>query len=504
MRNFDRKRLRWLLLVAALAVGLAVLAAGCGGDDEAAAPPAETAAPPAEPPPAEPPAESTPAEPPAESTPAETTPAAETGNRITTPGQCGDPTTQGQPATGEPIKIGGIESDIPGVAFGPILDGTKAYFDCVNDNGGIDGHPIEYIVINDQADGNAAHQAAVKLWEEDGVLGFAGSTSLVECQVNHEYYEQNGINAIVAGATPECFNTPNIAATNQGPYYSVSTATWYAINKRGAKKIVCARANVPGLEFQCGGALVLAEQAGIPAVEIPVDTPIADPTSLAVQMAQEAGEGGAALPGFTEGELVSVLQAAEQQGLLDTVQWYAGATGSSNTVVGELSAAWNGVFFAQSEYNLPETGTGPDTEKYREVMGQYAPDALIGNFTQFGYTAGIMMTEAMLAVVNAGEELNQGTVNAAVRELVNIPTDLLCKAWYFGDLPTHLPNNGSHFSTPQDGQAVLLEPDCLPNPVTNKDIAQAYLDELELGIPQLPGTPSQAELEDLVAQFSTP
>ena len=334
------------------------------------------------------------------------------------------------------------------------------------------------------------------------MLALVGGASPQDCEVNHEYYEKNGYNVIMAGGSPSCFNTPNIAATNQGPYYSVSTATWYALNKKGAKKIVCTRVNQAGLEFQCAGAAVLADQLGIPYQEIPVDAPIADPNSFVQQLAQEAGKDGAVCLGFTEDLLVPVLQAIDQQGLIEATKWYSGATGSSDTVVEPLSPAWNGVFFAQSEYNLPATGMGPDTEKYREVMGQYAPDELIGNFTQFGYTAGLMETEALLKLNMDGVDITKESLNEAVKQVVNIPTDLLCKNWYFGDLQSHLPNNASYFSTPQDGKAVLLEPDCTVNPVTNPDIAQAFLDELDLGIPQLPGTPSQEELLADIEKFS--
>ena len=89
------------------------------------------------------------------------------GNRIQEPGVCGDPTTQGQKATGEPIKIGAITTDIPGVVWKPIPAGATAYFDCVNDNGGIGGRPIDYTIVNDQGDGNASRQAALKLLEDD-------------------------------------------------------------------------------------------------------------------------------------------------------------------------------------------------------------------------------------------------------------------------------------------------------------------------------------------------
>lgn len=479
-RNLARKRW-WPLVLLALVLGLSVVAAGCGGDDEEAAapPPAEPAAPP-----------------PAEPTP----PPAEAGALTQQPGQCGAPDAQGQEATGEPIKIGGIEMDIPGVVFSAILNLTRGYFECLNDNGGIGGRPVEYIKINDQGDGNASKAAAVKLWEDEGVLGFAGNTSFVDCTVNHEYYEANGIYPIVAGASAECFNTPNIAAVNQGPFYSVASATWWALEKEGATKIVCLRANVPGAEFQCAGAKVLAAVRGAGFVEVPVDVPIADPASLVTQSAQQAGETGAVLPGFTEDQLLPFMQAVEQQGLIDKAKWYAGATGSTSTFLQGLSDEWDGKWFAQSEFAVPETAQGPDMVLYRSIVEQYEPKEPFGNFGEMGFLAGRFMAEALFNVVESGEELTQETVNTAVRDLVNLETDVLCKPWYFGDLATHLPNNGSLATTREGGKAVPLIDDCFPNPVTDPIIAQAYLDEMELGIPQLPGTPSKEELEEFLAQ----
>ncbi len=46
---------------------------------------------------------------------------------------------------------------IPGVDFTTIAKIAKAYFDCVNDNGGIHGRPIKYILYNEQL--NPAQQA---------------------------------------------------------------------------------------------------------------------------------------------------------------------------------------------------------------------------------------------------------------------------------------------------------------------------------------------------------
>ena len=63
-------------------------------------------------------------------------------------GKCG--LGNGKKATGAPIKLGGIAMLIPGVDFTTVGKIAKAYFDCVNDNGGIKGRPIKYILYTEQ------------------------------------------------------------------------------------------------------------------------------------------------------------------------------------------------------------------------------------------------------------------------------------------------------------------------------------------------------------------
>ena len=125
----------------------------------------------------------------------------------------------GEEATGEPIKIGGMATNIPGVDFTWITEMTGAYFECVNDNGGINGRPIEYIAEEEQVDPQQI-AAGPKLVEQDQVLGIVGSTSLIECSVNRDYYAEQGYYLIVAGVAQDCFTSPNFSAVNMGPYYS--------------------------------------------------------------------------------------------------------------------------------------------------------------------------------------------------------------------------------------------------------------------------------------------
>src|SRR3990170_7466437 len=70
------------------------------------------------------------------------------GKQTKTNSVCGLGT--GKKATGAVIKLGAIATKQPGTDFTDIPNMAKAYFDCVNDNGGIRGRPIRYFIETEQ------------------------------------------------------------------------------------------------------------------------------------------------------------------------------------------------------------------------------------------------------------------------------------------------------------------------------------------------------------------
>src|SRR5438093_6296611 len=90
----------------------------------------------------------------------------------------------GKKATGSAIKLGGIDMLIPGVDFTTIGKVAKAYFDCVNDNGGINGHRITYKLYSEQLNPAQKTALARKLIQIDKVADVAGNTSFAECGTN--------------------------------------------------------------------------------------------------------------------------------------------------------------------------------------------------------------------------------------------------------------------------------------------------------------------------------
>src|SRR6516165_2502829 len=117
----------------------------------------------------------------------------------------------GQKATGKPIPVGAITTMSGIASFKEADEAVKAYFDCVNDNGGIHGRPIAYYDKDDQARLDIAAQAARKLVGDQGVYIMVGSMSIIECIANADYYIKQNIVEIGEGIPPQCYQSKNIA-----------------------------------------------------------------------------------------------------------------------------------------------------------------------------------------------------------------------------------------------------------------------------------------------------
>ena len=139
-------------MVAALAVGSLLLAAGCGDSDDAAT--------------------------------------SKTSSTAKTP-------------TGEPIVLGTIGgyTGNQAASAGLVDDASKVWEKSVNARGGINGHPVKLIVKDDAADPAKALQAAKELVEQDHVMAIVGMHSLVSASWA-DYVKSKGV-PVVGGVPVE-------------------------------------------------------------------------------------------------------------------------------------------------------------------------------------------------------------------------------------------------------------------------------------------------------------
>jgi branched-chain amino acid transport system substrate-binding protein len=337
----------------------------------------------------------------------------------------------------------------------------------VNDNGGINGRPIKYIQYTEQL--NPAQEAALarKLIEKDRVVGVVGNTSFAECGTNWKYYQRKGFIVIGAGVQAECFSTPSFVEVNMGPRYS-NVGAAQALVRAGIKKLAIASPDTISA-YADGGPALVAQKAGIPYKIFPTHLPVTDATSQLIQMYQFAGDGGGILIDFTPDTAPAFMKAAIAQGIVDKVKW-GSSTPIANTFMAGQFPEFDGHLWINSEFSNVDPSVGPDTALMFQILKKYtkiAPQA----FAQMGFMAGKFSTAALLSISGA---ITPKSYNSAVRNLKNQKTDMLCKPFYGGTLPYHIPNNWD-ITVDYKGGNVVVKEKCFAIAAVDKSIAQTRI-----------------------------
>ncbi|MET0577122.1 MAG: ABC transporter substrate-binding protein, partial [Ilumatobacteraceae bacterium] len=117
----------------------------------------------------------------------------------------------GEPASGEPVKVMVISQlDAPDFAFPEIEVMVKALAESVNEDGGINGQPIEIIACNDQRDQNAAAACAREAVSEEvvavlGIFSIFGDSILPVLEAAGIPYVGNSILGASDSSSPVAF-----------------------------------------------------------------------------------------------------------------------------------------------------------------------------------------------------------------------------------------------------------------------------------------------------------
>ena len=361
----------------------------------------------------------------------------------------------GVKATGTPIPIGTIDTKQPGTDFSDGPNMITAYYNCVNANGGVNGHPVKLYVIYDQTQPAQVAAAAKKLIQQDHVVGIVGVFDLLECTIDQAYWKQLGIYEMGAGIAPECWSTPNSAAVNMGPRYSSDGAVQYGLSQHPSK-IVFLQSNVPGTGYIAAGPAALAKAAGVPISESTANVPITDANSVALSLVDKAGPNGWVVLNFTPPEALVILQAAQKLGLEDHVKgWGCSTPCNTDFLAKSLGPKWNHKLFVNAELTSPDDHNGPEMQLYKNILSQYGQATSgLGSFTEMGYLLGKFSVDALDTINGAYTVAN---VNAAFKNIKDEKTELLCQPWVYGNYPLHIPNNADFTTTPDNGKMVTAQ-----------------------------------------------
>jgi len=369
--------------------------------------------------------------------------------------QCG--TKPGVKATGTPIALGGIVTDQPGTSFTDIANMASAYFTCVNNNGGVNGHPVKYYIETEQTNPAQIAADAKQLVQTDHVVGIVGNTSIIECSIDSSYWQHLGYDIIDSGIAPECWSTPSSAAVNMGPRYSSDGAVQYALTQH-VSKIVFDQSNVPGTGYIAAGPSALASAAHVPITQLTENVPITDADSVAIKEVDDAGPAGAVVLNFTPPEALVILQAAQKLGLEDRVKlWGCSTPCNTDFLAQSLGPKWDKKLFVNAELTPPDFTSTATMNLYKAIFEQYGKKSVsggIGSFSQMGFTEAEIAVHALESVTGS---YTVASVNAAFRAVANFNTGMLCQLWTYGNYPMHIPNNEDYTVTPENGKMATVQ-----------------------------------------------
>jgi branched-chain amino acid transport system substrate-binding protein len=372
-------------------------------------------------------------------------------------------------ATGTPIVLGAIATKQPGTDFTDIPNMANAYFQCVDANGGVNGHPIQLVLETEQTQPAQIAAAAAKLVTTDHVLGIVGNTSILECTIDHTFWEKHGYNIIDSGIAPECYATANSAAVNMGPRYSSDGAVQYAIAQH-ASKIVFDQSNVPGTGYIAAGPMAIAGASHTPITFLTENVPITDANSVALKEVNAAGSNGAVVLNFTPPEALVILQAAQKLGIENRVKlWGCSTPCNTDFLAKALGPKWNNKLFVNAELTPPDTTNTPSMQLYKAILQQYGSSVSggVGSFSQMGFTEAEIATKALESITG---QYTQASVNKAFQAVSACDTEQLCSPWTYGTYPLHIPNNVDYTVTPNNGQMMVAQ-GCTPISAADPQIA---------------------------------
>jgi branched-chain amino acid transport system substrate-binding protein len=354
----------------------------------------------------------------------------------------------GKQATGTPIKIGAIGTKVPGLDFTAAPLAAAAYFGCVNHNGGINGRPVDYILSNDALIPSGTAAVAAKLIESDNVAAMVGSASINECNLA-PYLASHGITADIDMALPQnCYETNNLGPVNSSTNTALGLAGVMAAH--GAKKMVVVINQGPGVEasitapFQYWG-----QQKGIPTKVLIVPAPIANPSALAVQVAQAAGGNGGVVLSFDPTDEVAIMKAVQQQNLVGSDQWGSSSQSATDSIARSLGSFWDNKFLIADEFALPSSAAA---STYRAVEAKYGGGAELSAIGENGFVAAQIATAALLKLPSS--QLTRSGINAAFRNINNYKSAMVCTPYFFGNLQFHMSNYAVGTVTPHNNVLV--------------------------------------------------
>lgn len=358
------------------------------------------------------------------------------------------------------ITVGSVNTLSGPATFPEASQAAKAVFDEVNEQGGINGRKINYVVADDKADPSTAAQVARDLLQNKKAVALAGGASLLDCQVNGPFYKQTKVISVQGtGVDPGCFSSPNISPVNTGPYFGSTVALYYGSETLKIDKL-CAFFSI------IGGTADAYKDAVARWSKLTGKKLVIEDRSLSgattdftpyILRARDAGCKGVLFNGV-EPMVVGWVKAAQAQ-KVSGIKWLFLAPAYSVAAGKAFGTAGKDVL-ALSEFEPYSDEKSVAAKDWRALMTKRGVP--LTSFAEGGYLAATHLVTALKGIKG---DITREAVTKAMKELQPLPSPMTGSPYAFGPGDTHASNLSGKFVTPDNGGWKVLTPEWirLPN-----------------------------------------
>jgi branched-chain amino acid transport system substrate-binding protein len=313
---------------------------------------------------------------------------------------CGGSTGSGGSGDdGGPITIGAwIPLSGPQAASGiPQAAGARAYFDRLNESGGINGRQVEWIVKDNAYDPQQTVQAARQLVGQDGVVAIVNANGVAPSEAAFPFVlEQSKVPVVNHyGGIEPWYQPPRPLLFGTQTLYedqAAAMAAWAV--ESGARRLLVLHDD-PKAFADVAAQIEPAARRADPSTSVSTLAVKLGTTDFAPAVSQVRAQAPDAVMLIVPApEAAAFLKEATLQGLQVPTYGY-GPTASATTVT--LAGAAAEGFRAVSLVKVP-SDPSPEMQQFRDAMAKYAPDQPADFSTLLGYANAAVFAEIVKTI----------------------------------------------------------------------------------------------------------
>jgi len=313
------------------------------------------------------------------------------------------------------IRIGQtVPHSGPGSLYGVLGRVGEAYFQMLNDKGGINGRKIKFLTMDDSYSAPKAVEATRRLVEQDEVLALYGSLGTAPQTAVHKYLNSKGVPQLLLNTGASKWNDPkNNKWTMAGlPLYPTEArilAKYVLGVKPEAKVAILYQNDDFGRDFLGPFKKVLEDAGGKAKVVAEATYDLTDPT-VDSQLINLSKSGADVFYNISTGKASSQsIRKVAELGWKPLQLLSAGSTGRSILHAGGLDNAKGIVAIRYAkEVGVPRWENDPDVLGFEQLRQKYLPNVDKDNTIAFaGYGQAVTMGEILR---RCGDDLTRANV----------------------------------------------------------------------------------------------